>query len=94
ARCIASQRKERRGNQGILTAFSQLVLNTWGVSLQEAFAHFDVEGSGVISFDNFAQVVANDLAYEGAAKDLWDILDVQSKGYLEEEEWSQLGASE
>lgn len=24
-------------------------------------------------------------AYEGAAKDLWDILDVQSKGYLEEE---------
>ncbi|CAE7416259.1 HERC2, partial [Symbiodinium sp. KB8] len=94
ARCIASQRKERRGNQGILTAFSQLVSNTWGVSLQEAFAHFDVEGSGVISFDNFAQVVANDLAYEGAAKDLWDILDVQSKGYLEEEEWSQLGTSE
>ncbi|CAE7925972.1 fabB, partial [Symbiodinium necroappetens] len=94
ARCIASQRKERKGNQGILTAFSQLVSNTWGVSLQEAFAHFDVEGSGVISFDNFAQVVANDLAYEGAAKDLWDILDVQSKGYLEEEEWSQLGTSE
>jgi len=74
----------------IVAEFQKLVHRRWGMSVAEAFAEFDKNGSGVITHDKFVELVTDDLGYSGDVEDLWRLIDKPGAGFVGLQEWKAL----
>lgn len=70
--------------------FAQQIRERWQLSVPDAFEKFERTGSGLLRGDAFKEVCEELGLTPTNAEDVWCLLDVEKKGYVEKEAWNVL----